>query len=99
MRYVLESISNVKGLAPRTMLVERVFLNTGARQYTCVESDIMPFGARFRYQNSTEPAVDLTKRTGSVLLKAKTRKTPRTQLHAEIWPELWPHISMQAQTT
>jgi len=96
MRYVLESISNVGNLSPRNLLVERVFLNAGARQYSCVESDIMPFGARFRYENSIEPGVDLTKRTGSVLLKPSTRKQPRTELHTEIWTQIWPQISLQA---
>ena len=90
MRYVLESLSNLNNVSFRNVLVERVFLNAGSRQYSCVESDIMPFGARFRYQNSTEPTVDLTKRKGSVLLKAKTK--PQSQLHNEFWSQL----SMQA---
>ncbi|MBS1989393.1 MAG: hypothetical protein JSS83_02685 [Cyanobacteria bacterium SZAS LIN-3] len=44
MRYVLEAIANVKNYSGRNLLVERVFLNAGSRQYSCVECDIVAEG-------------------------------------------------------
>jgi len=47
MRYVLEASSNnVRQSPSRAIVVERVFVNAGSRQYSTVDCDILP--AHFR---------------------------------------------------